>query len=175
MESHWDPSTDRGSMNVASVDTFWLWSHVLATQGGCGPSLRPPQFTPLAQDLRQSTDGGFVTHPCVFQGRITKAISLDSALAYICITRFYWLMVQSLPEKLNISQLLTPATEPNWGEAWPSLQLLPTHYPLRGPDNDLHRHSDSEWGDCTSRHYSYLELLLPCGVLCRSKTEICLP
>ena len=63
-------------------------------------------FTPRSHYLRQSTDGGFRTYPCVFPGSITKEISLDSALPYICITRSYWLTDLSLPEKLNFSQLL---------------------------------------------------------------------
>ena len=45
-------------------------------------------------------------YPCVFLGCITKAISLDSALVYICIMRSDWLTGPSLPEKLNFSQLL---------------------------------------------------------------------
>ena len=41
-------------------------------------------------------------------GSITKAISLDSVLAHICITQSDWPTDPSLPEKLNISKLFVP-------------------------------------------------------------------
>ena len=55
--------------------------------------------------MRPSTDGGFLTYPCVLPGCITKAISLGSVFAFICKTRSDWLMDPSLPEKFNISKL----------------------------------------------------------------------
>ena len=54
---------------------------------GEGRAARKPVFQ---FDMRPSTDVGFMTHPCVFLGCITKAISLDSVLAYICLTQSDW-------------------------------------------------------------------------------------
>ena len=53
------------------------------------------------------TDGGFLTvvRVRVFLGWITKAISLDSVFAFICIMRSDWLTDPSLPEKFIIPQL----------------------------------------------------------------------
>ena len=48
------------------------------------------------------TNGGFLTVVRVFLGWITKAISLDSVFAFICIMRSDWLTDPSLPEKFNI-------------------------------------------------------------------------
>ena len=81
--------------------------HTFKHQWRCQPrgaSASPSgAVTPCSHCMRPSTDGGFLTHPCVFPGCITKAISLDSVLAYICITHFDWPTDPSLPEKLNIS------------------------------------------------------------------------
>ena len=62
-------------------------------------------LTPCSHYMRPLTDGGFLMYPCVFPGCITKAISLDSVLANICITQSDWPTDSSLPEKLNISKL----------------------------------------------------------------------
>ena len=71
-------------------------------------SIKPVRYDALFT-LHASVDGwGLFArgYPCFLLGCITKAISLDSVLAYICITQSDWLMDPSLPEKLNISKLL---------------------------------------------------------------------
>ena len=82
-------SPDTAAFTSVSAGSVPLSSHAL--------------FTP---HMRPSTEGGFLTYPCVFPGCITKAISLDSVLAYICITD--WPTDPSLPERTD-PQCISPA------------------------------------------------------------------
>ena len=62
-------------------------------------------MTPCSHYMRTSTDGGLLTYPCVLPGCITKAILLDSVLAFICRTQSDWPTDPLLPEKLKNSKL----------------------------------------------------------------------
>ena len=59
------------------------------------------EITPRSHYMRLSTDGGFLTYPCVLSGSNTNAISLDSVFMYICKTRSDLPKDPSLPEKLK--------------------------------------------------------------------------
>jgi hypothetical protein len=70
-------------------------------------------ITPRSHYMRLSTEGGFLTYPCVFPGCITNAISLDSVFMYIYKTRSVWPSDQRLPEKLkNLTDLIDFAWDP---------------------------------------------------------------
>ena len=86
---------------------MYSWKYGYWNTAPAGPCCHAGDLalTPCSHYMRPSTDGGFLTYPCVFTGCITNTISLDSVLAYVCITQSDWPTDPSLPEKFNLSQL----------------------------------------------------------------------